>query len=752
MLWKDILVHGLMAFLFGCGLTLTLLAVLDLMAYALPAVALTLGVTAVCALCGARRWSALTLTGAAAVGIGAWLTVMDGMTTLLDILRAVTLHMTGLHAALPLIGLETALLLAVLCAAVAALLTSRASGGYPALLVLVLVLLLLWLGNRPETMVYLLPAVVAAVTLLIRSQHAGLALRRILPLTAALALAAYFLVPSGGVVIEPLKDAADKLRQTIFDYLFFTEPRNVFTLATEGYYPQGQSQLGGPASPHDDPVMLVTTPKRTYLRAAIKDEYTGRVWVDTLSGRRYLWVSPQWRSERIAAFDALLPEGALGEDSGLMAVQPVTVRMVASSASSMFVPQRIRDLQPGGDLVPYFNASSEVFATRDLQPGDTYTVYAPLVFGGEAGLGTLVTACADGDDAAYATMVQTYTRLPDHLQTELYELAARITADAVTPYDKAYALQTYLSRTYRYALDVEIQPGNVDFVANFLLNTREGYCTYFASAMTVLCRMVGLPARYVEGYLAQPDASGIARVTGLDGHAWTEVYFEGFGWLTFDATPVQQHGNAGEDGQSDSSSDDTPDELPTPPPPEQDDTPDTSEEPTPTPSPLPENDPTPEPSDHPLPPPQDAQNPPPPVWLWLLLLLLAAVIAAAVRILLTQPRHMAARAKDELGRWSVWMQAVSDCLTIMGLSRQPSESPMAHMRRLDMLRRISMPLAPLGECASLVFYGRLDPEPEETAMAMEAYRQLTAGLKWHQAVRLTLLRAFVPMKKRDFTK
>ena len=48
-----------------------------------------------------------------------------------------------------------------------------------------------------------------------------------------------------------------------------------------------------------------------------------------------------------------------------------------------------------------------------------------------------------------------------------------------------------------------------------------------------MCRMIGLPARYVEGYLATPDENGTAYVTGLQAHAWTEVYFSGFGWLTF---------------------------------------------------------------------------------------------------------------------------------------------------------------------------------------------------------------------------
>ncbi|MEG2702003.1 MAG: transglutaminase-like domain-containing protein, partial [Clostridia bacterium] len=88
----------------------------------------------------------------------------------------------------------------------------------------------------------------------------------------------------------------------------------------------------------------------------------------------------------------------------------------------------------------------------------------------------------------------------------------------------------HLQRFYRYSLTPASPPENQDFVTYFLYVGKEGYCTYFASAMTVLCRMADLPARYVEGFLAQPTGDGSAYVTGLDAHAWTEVYFEGFGW------------------------------------------------------------------------------------------------------------------------------------------------------------------------------------------------------------------------------
>lgn len=735
-----------MAFLYATGLALTLLAVLGLKGQFPLALGVILALTALCTLASVRKWTGLTLGGLLLLGVSGWLTAAGGLTTLTDILRAGTLHMTGLPGALPIFAGEAAVVLATLCTLAAFMLTSRSSGAYPALLALMLAVLMLWLGDQPQAMVYMLPAVIASAALLIRANHALLPLRRIIPLTAVITVIAYLLVPAGGVTIAPLKDAADELRQKILDYLFFTEPRNVFTLATEGYYPQGQGQLGGPATPDDTPVMVVSTPKKTYLRGIVKDEYTGRVWVDTMSGRRYLWVSPQWRSERTAAFNMDMPSGALGEDTGLMLSHEVSIRMVNTSASSMFVPQRIRALNPGGDLVPYFNVSSEVFATRDLQPGDTYSVTAPLMIGGEAGLGTLVTACAAGEDPAYAQILQQYTGLPDHLQQELYTLMAEVTADASTPYDKAYALQTYLSRTCRYALDVELQPGNVDFVSNFLLNTKEGYCTYFASALTVLCRMAGLPARYVEGYLAQPDANGVAYVTGLDGHAWTEVYFEGFGWLTFDATPAQSSGSgpsAQENNDEDSESEN---DLPTPPPPENE-PPAPEEEPTPTPSPETEDVSDPE-QDPPTPPEDDAGTSL--WWLWLVLLLLLA--AAALRIILTQPKRLAAREQTEQGRWTVWMQAVHDGLNLMHLGRKPSESPIAHMRRLDALKRINVEFTPLGECIALVFYGRLTPEPEETQMAIEAWARIHAALPWYQKVQLALIRAFLPLKKRDFTR
>lgn len=742
---KEAIRHGTVALLLALGLTLAVLGCMGLMAWALPGCVAALATVALLAVCSVKRQTRWLAVGAVLAGNILWVLLPGGMSTAEEIIRAVTLHFSGVNGALPMVAGQLSLWLGVLMGLACFCMTGLSLGSYPALAATVLAALMLWLADMPGALPYLTPAVAALLVQAASGRHGELSLPRCLPLAAVLAAMALLLTPQSGVTIQPMKDAADYLREQILARFMFTQPRNVFTLATEGYYPQGQNQLGGKAEPTDHPVMLVKTARKTYLRGSVKNEYTGRTWLDTMAGRRYLWSSLQWRDLRTETFNMGLPQGALGEDSGLTAYHTISVKLLDESASSMFVPQRIRSLNPGGELVPYFNSGSEVFVTRDLQEGDTYTVAAPLMQAGDAGLGTLIAACATTADPLYPQILSDYTALPDHLQEQVYQIAREATAGAETPYDKAYAIQTYLSRGFKYTLDVAPQPENLDFVSTFLLSTREGYCTHFASAMTVLCRMAGLPARYVEGYLAEPDESGHAYVTGMNGHAWTEVYFTGFGWLTFDATPAQNRTN------------ETPEDML---PPEEDEPEDTPMPPEQEPTATPEPENQPEQQDTPTPQPEepDAPNQEPDAqpknnatWLWLLLLLLLAA-ACAGRILWVQPERCASRARDEMGRWSAWMQAVGDALNATGLGRESNESPMAYMRRVDGLHRFGVKLLPLGECMALVFYGRLDPEPEETAMAADACRRLLPRLTRWQRLRLTLARAFVPERKRAFTR
>ena len=104
-------------------------------------------------------------------------------------------------------------------------------------------------------------------------------------------------------------------------------------------------------------------------------------------------------------------------------------------------------------------------------------------------------------------------------------------------------MEKYLKTHYGYTLQLLRTPVK-DPLANFLFERRQGHCEYFASAMTVMLRSLGIPARVVNGFRSDEfnDVTGNYVVRAQDAHAWVEAYFPGYGWQTFDPTPA---GNTG---------------------------------------------------------------------------------------------------------------------------------------------------------------------------------------------------------------
>ena len=133
--------------------------------------------------------------------------------------------------------------------------------------------------------------------------------------------------------------------------------------------------------------------------------------------------------------------------------------------------------------------------------------------------------------------------LDEYLQTppldpRIPALAAKITASSKNEYDKAESVENYLKMHYSYTLDLS-GPRPADPLANFLFVRRSGHCEYFASAMTIMLRSIGIPARYATGFLPGEfnDVGGDYIIRESDAHAWVEVYFPSYGWITFDPTP-----------------------------------------------------------------------------------------------------------------------------------------------------------------------------------------------------------------------
>jgi uncharacterized membrane protein YgcG len=125
-------------------------------------------------------------------------------------------------------------------------------------------------------------------------------------------------------------------------------------------------------------------------------------------------------------------------------------------------------------------------------------------------------------------------QVPAGIDARVKQIAIEQTTGATTDYDKAVALERYLRRSYYYSLSHDVSGPQV--VNDFMLRTKRGHCALFASSMVVMARSVGLPARYVTGFLAQERTLDGFIVRGSDGHAWVEVYIDGAGWLSFDPT------------------------------------------------------------------------------------------------------------------------------------------------------------------------------------------------------------------------
>ena len=131
-----------------------------------------------------------------------------------------------------------------------------------------------------------------------------------------------------------------------------------------------------------------------------------------------------------------------------------------------------------------------------------------------------------------------YTALPASVPDRVRQLAADVAGDpaARSAYDQARAIEQFL-RQYPYTLDLSTPPGDVDIVDYFLFDLQTGFCDYYASAMVVMARAVGIPARLGVGFLQQPvGPDGAQTIRQLDAHSWAEVYFAGYGWVEFEPT------------------------------------------------------------------------------------------------------------------------------------------------------------------------------------------------------------------------
>jgi transglutaminase-like putative cysteine protease len=171
------------------------------------------------------------------------------------------------------------------------------------------------------------------------------------------------------------------------------------------------------------------------------------------------------------------------------------------------------------------------FSGLPVRPGDRYRVriYAPQPPAAQL--------AAAGRDYPAALAPFRSLNLPAGVYSGVRALARRLASDSPSPYGDVEAVLDYLQHGYTYTLN---PPGGGTYpLVDFLLHTRRGYCQQFAGAMALLLRMDGVPARVAVGFLPGQRQPGTHTyvVADHDAHAWVEVWFPSFGWVTFDPTP-----------------------------------------------------------------------------------------------------------------------------------------------------------------------------------------------------------------------
>jgi transglutaminase-like putative cysteine protease len=175
-------------------------------------------------------------------------------------------------------------------------------------------------------------------------------------------------------------------------------------------------------------------------------------------------------------------------------------------------------------------ARSQAFIDGRLEAGMTYTVRSSIVVPTPDEL--------DQVDFLAPRMYGQWTKLPPDLDPRIGKMAERWTADASSDYRKVLAIQQHFHNgAFVYSTDVNT-PVDAEGLLQFLTQSRAGFCVQYSSAMAVMVRALGLPARIAVGFRSgtqQEDGSYLVQTT--DAHVWVEVLFPVYGWLQFEPEP-----------------------------------------------------------------------------------------------------------------------------------------------------------------------------------------------------------------------
>lgn len=302
---------------------------------------------------------------------------------------------------------------------------------------------------------------------------------------------------------------------------------DAFSLVRTGYRDSSTS-LGGDVSISNELALRVGGDVPAYLRGNTKYRYTGRLWEKN---------DMFYRTDNIAS--TLSTE--FYQNAPVREMEVVPEGVVTSSLFVPSYPGSVISADPGKTNRVYYGIQDQTFMVTDPLTEAYRVTYYDQTFVENLAMTRI--------DEAVPANYDKYLALPGTVTDRTYELVEDITEGLDTKAEKLIAITNYLRSNYFYTLTPGRVPPGQDFVDFFLFEGNSGYCVYYATALTVMLRIAGIPARYAEGFKVsrEVDEAGYRLIRNSDAHAWTEVLTDSTGdlWTIWDATGSARDFEAG---------------------------------------------------------------------------------------------------------------------------------------------------------------------------------------------------------------
>jgi transglutaminase-like putative cysteine protease len=331
-------------------------------------------------------------------------------------------------------------------------------------------------------------------------------------------------------LMEPINEWYEQTNQEVSELYRGLNHRAQSSMPTFG----DSLALRGERKVENTPVFTVDTPVGRYWRAVAFDTFDGRQWLNTFEAETEfaadtLLPVPSWELRAPVTQTITLLAGMGNVIVGAPDIRQISVPIEARGQPSPAAALTATFIDPS-QPPPQGYEILMAHAQRDLEPGDSYTVVSQF---------TQVTqqALRNAGQSYPQAILDRYLQLPENFSSLVAQTAISVTTGAATPYDQAKAIESFL-RTYTYNDAIPAPPPDRDPVEYFLFEIREGYCDYYATAMVLMLRSLGVPARAVSGYAEgfYDEENHNFYVTDADAHTWVEVFFPNFGWVEFEPT------------------------------------------------------------------------------------------------------------------------------------------------------------------------------------------------------------------------